>query len=105
MIVHIKYCADGTGDVIRAQKKSKTYLTSICISWTVFWEGLTKFVSWETRLHTVDISETKSKRYSMKGKSEGNSWDVFSIIHWSGFAHICSYYNFKLMALRIIMVE
>ena len=62
MIVEIWYCVDGTGDVIRIQYKSKTYLTSVCKSWSVFWEGGTKFVLSVTRLHTVSFSETNSKK-------------------------------------------
>ena len=66
MIARIQYCVDVTGDV-------KAYLMSVCNSWSVFREGETKFVPSETRLHIVDFSETESRRYSMKGKSEGNS--------------------------------
>ena len=62
MIVHIQYCVDGTGDVIKIQlscKKNariKNVLMPICNSWSVFWEGGTKFVLSETRLHIVDFS-------------------------------------------------
>ena len=34
---------------IKLQLESKTYLTSICNSWSIFREGRTKFVPWETR--------------------------------------------------------
>ena len=88
MIVQIQYCVDGTGDVIRTQQESKTYLTPICNSWSVFQEHGTKFLPSETRLHIFDFSETKSRRYSMKAKSEENSYDVISIVHWSGSAHM-----------------
>ena len=51
----------------------KNVLTSICDSWSVFREGGTKFAPLETRLHIVDFSETESRRYCMKIKSEGNA--------------------------------
>ena len=54
-------------------KESKTYLTSIFNSWSVFREGGTKYVPSETRLHIVDFSETESRKYSMKEKSEVKS--------------------------------
>ena len=69
MTVWIQSCVDGTGDVIRMRWESKTYLTSICNSWSVFSEGGTKFVLSETGLHTAYFSETKWRRHSMKGKS------------------------------------
>ena len=72
MILWIQFCVDGTGNVIRTQE-SKTYLTSICNNWSVFREGGTRFVPSETRLHIVDFSETESRKYSMKGKSEESS--------------------------------
>ena len=71
---------------------------SICNSWSVS----------ETRLHIVNFSQTESRRYymySIKGKSKGNSKDVFSTVHWSGSAHICSYTSLKLMMLQNIKLE
>ena len=44
MIIRIQYCVDGTDNVIRIQYELKTYLSSICNSWSVFREGGTKFV-------------------------------------------------------------
>ena len=42
----------------------------------------------------------------MKGKSEGNSQDVFFIVHWNGSADIyVPTTSFKLMVLRNIIVE
>ena len=90
MIIWIQYCVDGTGDVIRIQLELKTYLMSVCNSWSIYWEGGAKFVSLETRLHIVNFSETKSRMYSMEGKSERNSYDGFFIVHWSGSTHMCS---------------
>ena len=49
MIIWIQYCVDGTGDVIRIQLELKTYLKSVCNSWSIYWEGGAKFVSLETR--------------------------------------------------------
>ena len=52
----------------------KNALTSICNSWSVFQEGGKKFVPSETRLHIVNFSKAKSRRYCINGNSKGNCW-------------------------------
>ena len=51
--------------------KSKTHLTPVCNSWSIFRKGGTKFVPSETGLHIVDFLLTEPRTYSMKGKCEG----------------------------------
>ena len=58
---------------IRMWWESKTYIMSICNSCSVFRKGGIKFVPSESRLHIVDFSETKSRRYSKKKKFEEKS--------------------------------
>ena len=72
MIVQIQYYVDGTG-VLEVYNKNQKHILSICNSWSIFQESGAKFVLSETRLHTLNFSETESRRYYMKGKSTGSS--------------------------------
>ena len=69
---------------IRIQKESKTYLTSICKRLSIFWEGGTKSVPSETKLHIV--SWTKSKMYSLKVQGELLGLFFYYTLEW-----ICPY--------------
>ena len=85
--------------VIRLQWESKTFLTSICNSWSIFWEGGTKFFVSDTRhlLSTFHIPCQRSPRGTPR-----NFFLLYTRVAPPIYVPATS---FKLMTLRNIRVE